>query len=604
MAVVITDTWGRIEYVNPAFARITGYSPEEVVGLNPRVLKSGAHPPEYYKAMWDVLMAGGVWRDEICNKKKSGELYWEYAEIAPVRDAAGCVTHYVAVKEDMTERRRVAEELRRAKEAAVAANGAKSLFLANMSHEIRTPMNAILGFSQLMRRDPSLNPGQKQNLDIVIRSGEHLMELINDILEISKIEAGRVTLNTAAFDLRDMLKTLDPMFRLRAEAKRLKFTVSVADGVPRRIAADEHKLKQVLINLLGNAVKFTQRGSVALAVRIEEDSKGGRRIVAEVTDTGPGISPEDMGLLFRTFEQTRVGREAATGTGLGLAISRQYAQLMGGDITVDSRVGEGSVFRFHMALHEGDPSGATAKTKTRRVTGLAVGRPALRVLVVEDEADEGRLLSRILSSTGFEVHLAAGGEDGVRDFEAWRPSLVLMDLIMSGTDGYEAIRRIRSGAGGKGVKILAVSASAFEESRRKAMAAGADDFVSKPFLDEELYEKIGSHLGVSCVYTEKVVSAGEEPGVRSELSPDAVAALPRDLVRDLRGAAFKGDFDLVVELIGRVEPIDVRLALGLRELAGRYDSPRLVDLLSEAPRAEPGESSAPRGGEGSRGKIT
>jgi CheY-like chemotaxis protein len=256
---------------------------------------------------------------------------------------------------------------------------------------------------------------------------------------------------------------------------------------------------------------------------------------------------------------------------------------MGGDITARSRVGDGSVFQFHMTFNEAEASASHAKTGVRRVMRLVSGRPAPRVLVVEDEADEGRLLSRILSPVGFEVHLASGGEEGIREFDAWRPDLVLMDLIMPGMDGYETTRRIRAGAGGKDAKILAVTASAFEESRQKAMAAGADDFVTKPYLEDELYEKIGSRLGVTYVYADKPSPAGDRPGGPNGFLPEAIAALPEDLVRALRAAALKGDFDLVVELIARVEAIDARLAPGLRSLAERYDSPRLIDLLSGAP---------------------
>ncbi|MBI4397114.1 MAG: response regulator [Elusimicrobia bacterium] len=576
--VVITDTRGVIEYVNPAFTRVTGYGMKEAIGQTPRILKSDAHPPGFYQAMWATLTEGGVWHGEVCNRKKSGEVYWEYTEIAPVRNAQGNVTHYVAIKEDVTERKRAAEELRQAKEAADAANRAKSLFLANMSHEIRTPMNAILGFSQLMQRDPSLTPPQRQHLTAINRSGEHLMELISDILEMSKIEAGRVTLNPAPFDLHGLLRDLEMMFRLRAEAKRLRFSVERIGQVPRHVVGDENKLRQVFINLLGNAFKFTEQGGVTLRVWPEADGGRGLRLWADVEDTGLGIAPEEMGRLFHYFEQAQAGRKVAAGTGLGLAISREFARMMGGDITASSREGQGSVFRFHATLQEADAPAEAGKMPVRRVRRLRPGQAHYRVLVVEDEEDNGRVLARFLGQVGFDVRKAANGKEALEEIEKWSPQLVLMDLAMPVMSGYDAIRRIR--AEGKRVKILAITARAFDESRRDAFEAGADDFITKPFREEELYEMVQRLLGVEYDYAESA-APGSLPEKREEVTPEDAASLPAALAAEILEATVKGDFDRVMDRIQQVEAGDARLAAGLRDLAEQFDFQRLIELLSK-----------------------
>ena len=474
---------------------------------------------------------------------------------------------------EIGERKQVEEALLLAKEAADSANKAKSLFLANMSHEIRTPMNAILGFSQLLRHDESLTTPQKQQLDAIDRSGRHLMELINDILEMSKIEAGRVTLNETPFDLHALLKDLEMMFRLRAKEKRIEFSVESLGDVPRTVLADENKLRQVLINLLGNAVKFTERGSVVLRVRREE----GDRLQIDVEDTGPGISPEDRGRLFRYFEQAQAGRNSATGTGLGLAISREFARLMGGDITVESHVGQGSVFRLHVAVKAAEGAAVDAKGEMTRALKLKEGQPSFRVLVVEDEPDNSRLLKRILGPMGFQIRQAENGEKALKEFETWSPHLVLMDLVMPVMAGADAIRRLRVLPGGKDVKILTVTACAFEDSRREALAAGADDFVTKPFREEELLETIHRVLGADYLYMEITSALSEEGGI---LTPESLAGLGETPRRRLREAVINGNFDRVLELIGEFGFSDEKVARGLRLLAERFDSRGILRLLT------------------------
>jgi signal transduction histidine kinase/CheY-like chemotaxis protein len=478
-----------------------------------------------------------------------------------------------------------ADRLLHAKEAAEAANRAKSTFLANMSHEIRTPMNAILGFSQLVLRTPGLAPIQKQYLDIINRSGEHLLALINDILAMSKIEAGRVTLNRTTFDLHNLLADVESMFRLRTEAKHLEFSVESGAEVPRLVVTDEGKLREVLINLLGNAVKFTEKGRIALRVSAEAAPGSGLRLLVAVEDTGAGISADEIGRLFQHFEQTKSGRKAGTGTGLGLAISREFVRLMGGDITVRSQVGKGSIFQFTVPLEPGkedDPAFLEKGAVARRVAGLGPGQPPCRVLIVDDVEDNRMLLARMLGDVGFEIRQAINGAEGVEQFTGWHPHLILMDKRMPVMDGHEAIGRIRACPGPQPVKIIILTASAFDENRREALAIGADDFLGKPFREAELFGKIKALLGVEYVYADPApVQAPSPAKSQSPASPaHPNGRLPAGLVNELREATLGVDVDRMLELIERLARHDALLAEELRPLVEQFEYKRVLKLLT------------------------
>jgi PAS domain S-box-containing protein len=580
--VVITDREGTIEYVNPSFTEQTGYTAAEAVGQNPRVLKSGAHPPEFYIELWQTLRAGRVWRGELCNRRKDGTLYWEATAIAPIRDDQGHLTHFVAIKEDITDRRRVAEELRQAKESADAANASKSRFLANMSHEIRTPMNAILGFAQLMDRDPTLTPQQRQRLSTINSSGEHLLRLISDILDLSKIEAGRAQLTLADCDFRALLKDAQSLFALRAEEKRLRFEVQVAADVPERLHADAGKVRQVLLNLLANAVKFTARGRICLRVTAEPAPAAAGRPVAtrlclEVADTGVGIAPPELERVFDPFQQTESSQQQGGGTGLGLAISRQLARLMSGDLTVTSEVDAGSTFRFTFLAAVAESAGpGPALAAPRRVLGLKPVGPPPIVLVVDDIESNRSLLRDLLEGVGFVVREAADGASAIARCAVECPALVLVDRRMPGLDGLAAIRAIRAGPAGAAPRILMISANVLSTPEEDWQLAGADGFISKPIKEETLLAQIGTLLGLDYFYESVAPAAVARPA----MSWEAIAQVPADLRAAILRATEAGDVLRLRELIaGEVQPRFPRVAEALRELAANYDYEAILHAL-------------------------
>ncbi len=498
-----------------------------------------------------------------------GRVKWVKTRRRTELDGDGKPVRRLATIQDITEHRLAleAENLARARDAAETANRAKSAFLANMSHEIRTPMNAILGFTQLLLGEKGLSPSQRDHIGAINRAGEHLLHLINDTLELSRIEAGRVSVNLASTDLGNLIWDLESMFRLRMQEKGLGFRIERSPDLPRSVVTDDKKLRQILINLLGNALKFTRKGGIGLRLRVEGDTGLGFSLVAAVHDSGPGIAGEEMPRLFREFQQTRSGRDAGGGSGLGLAISRGFARLMGGDITVESLVGEGSVFTLSLPVTISEPEAVSRKVAAPRIARLRPEETRRKVLVADDVASNREILLGILGRVGFEVLTADDGREAVALFSSWQPDLVLMDLRMPGMDGTEAIRTIRRIEKGARVPIVAVTASAFDENRQEVTDAGGDDFISKPFREYELLETIGRCLGVGYIFEE---SAEDAPPVTAGTVPIPVA-----LRKALLAAIVSADLDEILSLSDEMAVEDLDGARVIRELAGGFEYDRL-----------------------------
>ncbi len=567
-ALITTDPRGIITDVNKQMEALTGCTRDELIGAP---FKDYFTDPERAEAGIKLVLGESKVTDyELTARARDGKETVVSYNATTFHDRDRKLQGVFAAARDVTERKRYEQSLQQ-------ANRAKSVFLANMSHEIRTPMNAILGFSQLMLRDQDLTPRQCQYLGTINRSGEHLLALINDILEMSKIEAGRTTLNPSTFDLPVLLKDLEMMFRVRTDEKKLSFSVETIGDVPQFIVTDINKLRQVFINVLGNAVKFTEQGGIGLRVRADREGAAGPRLRVEVEDTGPGISPDDQDKLFRHFEQTKTGQQAGTGTGLGLAISREFVRLMGGDITVSSQVGRGSVFVIHLPLKEGEAQAVQAKDNPRHVLRLQPGQPACRVLIADDIEDNRQLLAQLLAPIGFEIRLATNGAEAVQEFEEWRPNLILMDFRMPVMDGHEAIRRIRAMAGGQNTKIIAVTASAMDDNRQDLMGIGADDFIGKPFRESELFQKIHSQVGVHYLYADDPTTAAREEA--AELTAESLATWPRDLIDPMREAVITADLDELLARIDEVRARDPGIAQGLRRLAEGFQYQKLLDLF-------------------------
>ena len=566
-ALITTDPRGIITDVNKQMEALTGCTRDELIGAP---FKDYFTDPERAEAGIKLVLGESKVTDyELTARARDGKETVVSYNATTFHDRDRKLQGVFAAARDVTERKRYEQSLQQ-------ANRAKSVFLANMSHEIRTPMNAILGFSQLMLRDQDLTPRQCQYLGTINRSGEHLLALINDILEMSKIEAGRTTLNPSTFDLPVLLKDLEMMFRVRTDEKKLSFSVETIGDVPQFIVTDINKLRQVFINVLGNAVKFTEQGGIGLRVRADREGVMGPRLRVEVEDTGPGISPDDQDKLFRHFEQTKTGQQAGTGTGLGLAISREFVRLMGGDITVSSQVGKGSIFVIHLPLKEGEAQAVQAKDNPRHVVRLQPGQTTCRVLIADDIEDNRQLLAQLLAPVGFEIRLATNGAEAVQEFEEWRPHLILMDFRMPVMDGHEAIRRIRAAAGGEDTKIIAVTASAMDDNRQELMEIGADDFIGKPFRETELFQKIHAHIGVEYLYAEYPNATAQ---VEAELTLESLAGWPQDLIDPMRDAVITADLDQLLARIQEVEARDPRIAQGLRRLAEQFEYQKLLDLF-------------------------
>jgi PAS domain S-box-containing protein len=499
-SIIITTPHGDIEYVNPHFCATTGYMVDEVFGQKPWIFNSETESVENNRDIWQAVSSGGRWAGEFLNRRKSGELYWEQATISPVFDDNGSITSLIAIMVDITARKEAEDEMRQAKEQAEAANRAKSEFLANMSHEIRTPMNGVIGMAQMLELT-ELNEEQLEYTNLLIESGNKLMSLINDILDLSKIEVGRIEIEKKDFDLQEMSQSAFNLLSLHAHENGLEFISRIDPDVPLQVKGDSVRLRQILINLLGNAIKFTPKGTVTLHIQKYSENETYVTVRFMIRDTGIGISADKLSMIFAPFTQAdSSSTRSYGGTGLGLTISRHLAELMCGNIDVESVEGEGSTFWFDVVLE-----------KQAQVLGVTQGCPdpvdhegslqkkvqngnGTRLLLVEDDPTNQVVIKASLTKFGYHVDVVNDGSEAIKALENNDYALVLMDCMMPVLNGYEATAVIRNQASAvrnHEIPVIALTAKAFEEDRDKCQAAGMNDFLSKPVIITDLLIVLG-----------------------------------------------------------------------------------------------------------------
>lgn len=508
------------------------------------------------------LMLHTTWRDITARKQTEANIEKLHVDLEQ------------RIAERTADLEKANQALTHAKMDAETANRAKSVFLSNMSHELRTPLNAILGFANLLERDIGMSDESREKLATINRAGKHLLALINDVLEISRIEANRMVIDRNPFDLFDLLESVQEMVQVRIQDKGLAFLLEQATPLPPMVEGDAHRLKQVLLNLLGNAVKYTDKGDIRLRV-----SRGNSdQVCFQVLDTGPGIRAEEQPQLFHAFYQTREGIAKGEGTGLGLTISAEYTRLMGGQLEVHSAPGQGSVFTLTLPLPACISTSVVQKSQTCMVTRLLPEHEGVKVLVVDDKPDNLDLVLQLLTNVGFAVRTAHNGQQAIEIFTQWQPRFIWMDIRMPVMDGYEATRQIRQLPGGDQVRIAALTAGVFEENRREILLAGCDDMVKKPLEEEQLFALMGKLLGVRYLYGRDKARAA--PAGNLDLH-----VLPPQTIAELLAAAEMLDSDMVANIIQQLRTPHPALATELRSLAKNFRFDRIADFCRSAQAA-------------------
>jgi signal transduction histidine kinase len=482
-------------------------------------------------------------------------------------------------------------ELAKAREQAETAIRTRSKFLSHMSHELRTPLNAILGFSRLMERNPNLTATQAENLGLIYQSGEHLLRLINDALEMSKIDTGHESLNPTVIDLPRLMQGVVVMFQSRAAAQGLLIALDMAPNLPRFVKCDEPKLQQILVNLVGNSIKFSDEGEIEIKVRYTSEGtplptknqgKSDRpcHLVFEIRDCGPGISPNELDRIFEPFYK---GRQSAgkSGTGLGLTISRKFARLMSGDITAANCKDRGACFTFNARVETVSAEEATPKDPPKRVVGIEPGHEVNRVLVVDDDTISQMLLNEILVNVGLEVKTAGDGEEAVELFSQWGPDIVFMDMRMPKMDGLTATRHIKATDKGRQTPIIALTGQTFEEDLKGILLAGCDDYLLKPFDEQLLFKLMGKHLNVTFIH-EKSAPLESPPPKETVVTIDAMTELPTQQLIELRKIALELDLEKIKDCLGQIQTSHPELGAPLSKLSHEFRFEEIYNLCDGA----------------------
>jgi PAS domain S-box-containing protein len=607
----IANTDGYFLRLNPAWEKIFGYTRKELMAKR---FLDFIHPDDLDRtreAISTLASQQKIFLFENRYRCKDGTYRWLQWSSAPagklIYSAARDVTEHKQAQEELRRHQEDLEELVRertaelvtARDQADTANQAKSTFLANMSHELRTPLNSILGIAQLMERDPGFPGRHRDTLKILSRSGAHLLELINDVLEISKIEANKMAQVMTSFDLHSFLGDLEEVIRLRADQKGLKLLFEHRSPLPQYIETDVRKLRQILVNLLGNAIKYTHEGGVTLRTAFKEGmnttavARPGSmaRLEFEIEDTGIGIAPEDMQRIFEPFVQVNPGRTARDGTGLGLTLSRMFVELLGGEITIRSQVGRGSIFAFDIPARMAEGAAIHTQVSDRRVIGLIPGQSPHLLLVVDDSVENRFVLRRLLEQGGFSVLEAASGQEAVDLYKSRRPHLIWMDLRMPGMNGDEASRRIREAESkrrneeGKEIHtpIIALTAGVMENEGPPSHSQVFDDWVHKPFRETEIFAKLEKHLGVQFVYQPSAGSAAEADKGREKdaVTPADLAVLPVEWLQKFFRALRRGGAEELLNLIDGIRPEHPDLARALADLVHTYRFDKLIAVTGE-----------------------
>ncbi len=588
--VHILDEKGNLVIWSPSFIQMLGYSNEEARTLNLRSWDAFFPEDVLIARTRELIKTRAVFQTR--HRRRDGSEF--DVEISAGGIELGGNQYLYASSRDISERRRAEQEISRyrdhleslviertvaltesnqklaeAKDRADAASRAKSAFLANMSHEIRTPLNAILGFSHIMLKNTNIDQKDRETIKIINRSGRNLLMLINDILEMSKIEADRIEVAVVIVDIYELLNDIMRLFSKQADNKKLHFEITKTTKLPQYIKIDGEKLRHILINLIGNALKFTEKGCVSLQVDISNHDHC--HLIFDVKDTGLGIPATELACLFEPFQQTANGSRKGGG-GLGLAISRRYARLMGGEISVRSVLGQGSVFRLELPAQDVSADEVSAVRPFLQRQGLWRADREIRIVVADDQRDNRSHLVHLLEPFGFAVRKATNGAEAVALWREWHPHLIVMDMAMPVMDGCEVIRQIKTAPEGRDVVIIVLSATIHDEDREKIIAVGASDLLRKPVLEEDMLAMIQRHLKISFddMPNEKTESAIAEAS-EVLLQPEMIDAIPPDLLEAMKKAVFRSDDQKLMMLIDQLPPDQSRLASGLRCLAAKFD---------------------------------